>query len=463
MRGTVSTFVFLCLMAIWLDAQEARRPIPSDTDQRQALAVVKEVYGEEYKVAESGDQKRAIVEKLFRKASESKADPTSQFVLLKFALDLAVEAGEAELALDATEKTAASFDINVVAARHHALLQASKAARTEKQCDQVVRSAFRLMDEAVAADEPQIALEIGKIGTSAAETARSKDLIVQLSEKNMEVREIALDHAEAAQAIDKMKANPTDPSANLAVGKYLCFAKGDWDRGLPMLALGNNETLKTIAALELVGVNEANEQAKLGDTWWDYGESVGGLAHKRLRQRACVFYKQALPGLAGMAKDRAEKRLQQIGVVDGVAIRTAKISSANNQNKQRFPSDAVPFGGHHYKVFWQRLTWTEAKDACVRQGGHLACIESAQEKAFLAALKGNGKTAWVGARRSSKTWMWINGKQLNKADLKDPAPPPRFDYVAFHATTSLNARPLNGHVPTFVVKDIQGYICEWDE
>ena len=36
------------------------------------------------------------------------------------------------------------------------------------------------------------------------------------------------------------------PPANLTVGKYYCFQKGDWEKGLPMLALGQDETLKAL-------------------------------------------------------------------------------------------------------------------------------------------------------------------------------------------------------------------------
>ena len=33
-----------------------------------------------------------------------------------------------------------------------------------------------------------------------------------------------------------LKHNPHNPDASLTVGKHLCFTKGDWTNGLPMLA-----------------------------------------------------------------------------------------------------------------------------------------------------------------------------------------------------------------------------------
>lgn len=128
--------------------------------------------------------------------------------------------------------------------------------------------------------------------------------------------------------------------------------------------------------------------------------------------------------------------------------------------QRSYPADAVAFGKHHYKVIWERLSWDQAKLSCNRMGGHLAYIESAEEKAFLANLKGNGKVVWLGGQRvGPNKWQWINGKAI---EPKPKEPPTGYDYVAFTVGSSLNARPLDGHAASFQVKDIQGYICEWE-
>ena len=136
---------------------------------------------------------------------------------------------------------------------------------------------------------------------------------------------------------------------------------------------------------------------------------------------------------------------------------------AEQKNKPKYPEDAVAFGGHHYKVIWEQRTWSEAEQECKRMGGHLACIETDAEKAFLAELKGHGKVVWLGAQRlEGDTWKWINGKPLDYRELKGHGHDPGYDYVGFHAGTGLNARPLDGHAPGMSVKDIEGFICEWD-
>ena len=42
-------------------------------------------------------------------------------------------------------------------------------------------------------------------------------------------------------------ANPDDATANLALGKYACFTKGQWEQGFAHLAKGNDSTLAELA------------------------------------------------------------------------------------------------------------------------------------------------------------------------------------------------------------------------
>ena len=110
-------------------------------------------------------------------------------------------------------------------------------------------------------------------------------------------------YADTQEATATLKEKPDDPEANLALGKYRCFNRGDWDKGLPMLAKGDDGKLKALAEKDIAGAASAKEQAKLADAWWNVS-----------RGRAIYWYEQALPGLAGLEKDRVEKRIGEAGV-----------------------------------------------------------------------------------------------------------------------------------------------------
>ena len=58
---------------------------------------------------------------------------------------------------------------------------------------------------------------------------------------------------EYRDALVVLENDPTNPAANLAAGRHLCLVQGDWDRGLPMLALGSDAELKAAATKDLAG------------------------------------------------------------------------------------------------------------------------------------------------------------------------------------------------------------------
>ncbi len=115
--------------------------------------------------------------------------------------------------------------------------------------------------------------------------------------------------AKAAQAT--LRARPSDPAANLAFGRFLCFVKDDWGQGLQKLALGNDPALKQLAERELATPADAAAQAKLGDGWWELAESVGPIAKRHIQQHAALWYQKARSKLTGLTKVRVEKRIDE--------------------------------------------------------------------------------------------------------------------------------------------------------
>ncbi len=91
---------------------------------------------------------------------------------------------------------------------------------------------------------------------------------------------------EYRDALAVLEKNPTHTAANLAAGRYLCFVKGDWGRGLPMLALGSDAELKAVSTLELQGTDSVIEQLTVADAWWALAKTKEGSERNALRIRA---------------------------------------------------------------------------------------------------------------------------------------------------------------------------------
>jgi hypothetical protein len=171
---------------------------------------------------------------------------------------------------------------------------------------------LQVLDESVADDNFDCANRAEKLAGQLARFSKDKERIQEVAAKAKHVVAAAEAYAEVRESVAALTERPDDPEANLAVGKYKCLAKGDWESGLPMLAKGSDGTLKALAAKDIAGAASSDEQASLGDAWWNVS-----------KDRAGFWYAMALPGLSGLEKDRVAKRVADAdkGVNGGTAAR----------------------------------------------------------------------------------------------------------------------------------------------
>ncbi len=168
------------------------------------------------------------------------------------------------------------------------------------------------MRAALAADNLTIAKQVVGATRGEAQKAAYMATYKVVAELATEIDGIAKSFEALKPALEALKKNPDDPLANLAVGRYRCFIKGDWRVGLPLLAKGSDPDLKDAAAKEIAGADTSETQVALGDQWWTLADKMEGLAKRRVRARAAFWYDQALPELSGLSKAKVERRMKQV-------------------------------------------------------------------------------------------------------------------------------------------------------
>jgi hypothetical protein len=107
-------------------------------------------------------------------------------------------------------------------------------------------------------------------------------------------------------AVRALKENADDAAANRAVGEFLCFAKREWDKGLPLLVRSGEEGLAEAARKELAQPASHDDQVALADAWVALAKNNPG-ARAAVQQRACRWYCQALQQPGGKDNGRIEK------------------------------------------------------------------------------------------------------------------------------------------------------------
>ena len=197
-----------------------------------------------------------------------------------------MQAKDANLALQVIEEMGRRFEVNTLDLKAKALAAICKSLGPHEPSSAMVDSVLVLMDEAVTNEQFDTAKQLGATATDLARKSKDSELVKETVARTgtitKEITEIQKAQANVEDAVAALDKNPTDMAANLAVGKFRCFMKNLWSKGIPMLALGEDPALRDLAVKELKGVTDAAGKAKLGDAWWETGEKKAGVAKRNI-------------------------------------------------------------------------------------------------------------------------------------------------------------------------------------
>ncbi len=291
--------------------------VPDEASRAAARKLVAELYEAEWKGANTTSKKQALVETMIDQAVRSGDDPAERYVLLHVARDMAISAGDVTGALRTIDLLDTHFEIDADAMRIATLLGTAGAVKTAGQRKALAERAPAVIQSAVDRDDYIAARQLVEAAKSAAGAARDGDLVRRLNRIDVDVQRIATAYIAIRSSLAILAEKPADPDANAAVGKFYCLVKCDWERGLPMLALGSDPALQVPARKELEEITTSAEQVALADVWWNLAGEAEGVARQSLLHHAAVWYGKALPSLpSGLVKARIGKRLEDLAEAD---------------------------------------------------------------------------------------------------------------------------------------------------
>ena len=296
-----------------VDPPEEKLAVPDADAQQAAEKQTRAVFKSDYENSRTPAQKLEFAKKLYRHGLTMDDDPVARFVLLQTSRKLAMQAGQADVALQAVDGLEKFYDVNALELKAEALEAVAAKLRTAEDHRQMLAPAMALVEQALAAERLDLAKSIGERGLSSAKKANDAAVVKKITARMKVVQ--ALDKAQqrSQAAVAALQKNPADAAAHLALGEYLCFMKDNWDQGLSHLAQASDATLKSLATRERAAPAAAAEQLTLADAWFDLGQKRAGyLFESQIKSHAGQWYEKALAGLTGLDKTKAERRLQEL-------------------------------------------------------------------------------------------------------------------------------------------------------
>ncbi len=304
------------LTPVFGQAAVAKAPVPDAAAQGKALKLIAEIFEQQWTGAKTTAQKTALAQKMIEQAARTADDPAGQFTLLRVARDIAAQSGDVTTAFAAIEMLDRGFHIDAVKMKTDALLMAAKSIVRAEDAKVAGEESVALVRAAIAQDDYPTAEQLLRVGQSSARKSRDAELIRDLTDLGRGMKRITRAYEAVQPALRVLDEKPTDPAANLSVGRFYCFVKGDWQLGVSMLALADNTPYQTPARKELEEVSSLERQVALGDAWWDLGQQADASEQEALLGRAGVWYERALPQLRpGLTKAKVEKRLDEVAAL----------------------------------------------------------------------------------------------------------------------------------------------------
>ena len=285
-----------------------RLPIPNSTAQAKALKTIREQYKSQYALRTAEDQ-LALAKQLREYAESTKDESARQYVLLREARELAVNAGDLDLAFSLIDELSKTFNVDTADMRLTAMMDAVDRSLASKE--QLLEFYLKTADGALADGEVTFALQASRLARRVATTTRNPLDAQRVKQLELRVHDASRTYTQVVAAARKLQNRPDDPEANLIVGRYLCFVQGRWDQGLPLLARSGDKRLADLAAKDLEGVNDPDAMVELADRYWDLPDTKDA-PQRRAHQRAVHWYQQALPRLSGDKQAHAQERIQQV-------------------------------------------------------------------------------------------------------------------------------------------------------
>lgn len=288
-----------------------RRQVPDGPSQEKALRMVKDVFREGYEKTAPADR-LALVKALRDEASKDGTDAATRFVLLCEARDVAGEAGDFTAALDAIAAMEREFAIDADETRLTALKSWVRGLGSPESRRGFVRACFVTGEQAAAHGNYDVGLRAAAMAEPVARGMHDRVLVAIVQGQSAEYVKAQREETRAKVAQQRLDAGKGTAEDYLAVGEYSCFRKGEWARGLPLLAKGSNGALAALATREVSPPTSAEAQRTLADAWWSVAEKNRAVPKGQIRKHAAGYYRLALDGgLTGLARVQAEKRVAE--------------------------------------------------------------------------------------------------------------------------------------------------------
>lgn len=294
----------------------SQKPIPQENLLEAASKSVESLFAGQQQSAKLPHQKAALVRTLLTTAAMTVDDVAAQYILFQKAIQIASEVGDIPLAFQAIEKLDANFEGTApLKSKANLCKRASTTTFPLTTSKEISKRIVKCITEAVDAESFDDAVTFLDAGMSVARRQNASSLIAELEVLNNDVKLLADQFAEYADANKKIQEGVESKELHKVLGTYLSLRQYDWINGEKHLAICEDGILRPLIVREIEPPTETSAQIQLADDWWQISESYSGAERMQARASAAFWYQKVLVSVEGLTKRKIQARLATVSTI----------------------------------------------------------------------------------------------------------------------------------------------------
>ena len=285
-----------------------RMAAPPENQLDDARKQMRVMYRDDYK----DKSKRALAAQLYDE-SQRQGNLAVRYALLTESREFAAQAGDFAAALRAVTRLCEQFADDPLELKCRAVEESLPAIASKADHRALTQKSLLLVDRALIDERYELADRLLKVARAAAEKADTSAILKKAAEHSARQFDAQRTEYEAIKpAVAKLESNPDDEEASLALGKFRCIVRDDWEGGLPLLEHGSDTSLRELARKDLAASQDAAARASLGDAWYERAGKSTDKEKKAYLRRAFYCYQDAFADLDRKEQGRVNQQLAKL-------------------------------------------------------------------------------------------------------------------------------------------------------
>ncbi len=296
-----------------------REAVPIAGDLAKAQSKLRAIFQTKIAEAKSDDKKAALANEMIELSKTMSEDAAGAFALQSAAMRLCSDAGELEPILQSVDLRVERFEVDAYEQNVSALLRFAESSTrrdpSELDGDAFLERAVPVIFAAIADDDYMRASSLARHAYRMMDQEPDEEMMRSLNRLRVLLSSAQREYDKAAASLANYHDDPSQADDAATFGRFLCFIKGDWETGLPLMIQGGPETLRNVAKRDLAGANDTINEVAIGDDWWRLSEGIrNGVYRQAIQDRAAYWYQNAYPVMPdSLDKIHVKNRLDELG------------------------------------------------------------------------------------------------------------------------------------------------------